>query len=156
VTTVVDRVALDDLYARYVAAVDDGPLSAWPELFVEDCSYQVVARENVLRGLPLAVIRCDSVGMLRDRVHAIESTAFYGPRVVRHLLGPLRAHGDRDGIAVRATFAVYESLPRAATTLLCAGTYDDVVVQRDGGLRFRQKHCIYDGDLLGASIVYPL
>jgi 3-phenylpropionate/cinnamic acid dioxygenase small subunit len=57
---------------------------------------------------------------------------------------------------VRAHYAVYESLPRAATTLLSAGVYDDIVVVDDGRLRFRQKHCIFDGDLVTDSIVYPL
>lgn len=55
-----------------------------------------------------------------------------------------------------ANLAVYESLSRAATTLLCTRRYDDVVVVDDGQLRFRQKHCIYDGDLVIDSIVYPL
>ena len=54
-----------------------------------------------------------------------------------------------------ATFAVYVSFPRAASTLLCVGVYDDLVVDTPEGLRFKQKHCIYDGDLLTESIVQP-
>ena len=60
-----------------------------------------------------------------------------------------------DHIAVRANFAVFESLPRLASTLLCVGVYDDIVVRDGGALLFRQKHCIYDGDLVVDSIVYP-
>ena len=40
--------------------------------------------------------------------------------------------------------------------LLCAGAYDDIVVPDGDQLRFRQKHCIYHGDLVIDSIVYPL
>ena len=147
---------LERLYLDYIAAIDDGDLERWPELFVPDCSYRIVSRENVRRGLPLAAMLCDSQDMLRDRVHAIRSTAFYVSRTVRHLLGPLDARATDDGFSVRANFAVYESLPRAATVLLCAGAYDDVVVPDGDQLRFRQKHCIYDGDLVIDSIVYPL
>ena len=136
--------------------VDDGPLSAWPDLFTADCSYRIASRENVRRGLPLAVVRCDSREMLRDRVHAIENTAFYVPRQVRHVVGLLDARPHGDGYTVRASFSVFQSRPRAATELLCVGTYDDVVVSEEGCLRFEQRHCVYDGDLVIGSLVYPL
>jgi 3-phenylpropionate/cinnamic acid dioxygenase small subunit len=157
----VDRDRLERLYLDYAAAIDDDELERWPGLFTEECSYRIMARENVRRGLPLAIVRCDSRGMLEDRVNAIRSTAFYVSRCVRHLIGMLDVRPlDEDGqpaVGVRASFAVYESLPRRATTLGCAGAYDDVVVEdADGRLRFRQKHCIYDGDLVMDSIVYPL
>jgi 3-phenylpropionate/cinnamic acid dioxygenase small subunit len=151
-----DRAALDELYVRYVEIVDDGPLSAWPDLFTADCSYRVASRENQRRGLPLAVMRCDSRDMLHDRVHAIESSAFYVSRQVRHIVGLLDVRASADGYTVRASFAVYQSLPRAASELLCVGTYDDVVVRDADCLRFRQRHCTYDGDLVTDSLVYTL
>jgi 3-phenylpropionate/cinnamic acid dioxygenase small subunit len=152
----VDRERIERLYLDYVAAVDGDDLERWPELFTEDCSYRIAARENVRRGLPLAVMRCDSRDMLHDRVAAIRGSAFYVSRTVRHVLGLLDVTPAEGGVAVRANFAVFESLPRTATVLLCAGSYDDVVVADGETLRFRQKHCIYDGDLVVDSIVYPL
>jgi len=148
--------AVHRLYLDYVRTVDNGDLENWPELFTDECSYQILARENVRRGLPLATMRCDSRAMLRDRVQAIQSSAFYVSRTVRHLVGLLDIDSPGDVFAVHANFAVFESFPRAATTLLCAGEYDDVVVHDGDRLRFRQKHCIYDGDLVTDSIVYPL
>src|SRR5436305_483271 len=140
---------VEQLYVDYISAIDDDELERWPELFTSDCSYRIVSRENVRRDMPLALMWCDSRDMLRDRVDAIRSTAFYVSRTVRHIVG-LLAVDATDGAAddvttVRANFAVFESLPRAATVLLCAGEYDDVIVRDDGALRFRQKHCIYDG-----------
>ena len=152
----VDVARIDQLYIDYVNIVDDGDLEQWPNLFTEDCSYQIVSRENVRRGLPLATMRCDSRGMLRDRVNAIQSSAFYVSRVVRHIVGLLDVRPNGDDVEVRANFAVFESVSRSATALLCAGVYDDIVVIDDGRLRFRQKHCVYDGDLVIDSIVYPL
>ena len=151
-----DLAGVDQLYLEYITTIDDGDLEHWPELFTEDCSYRIVSRENVRRGLPLATMRCDSRDMLRDRVAAIQSSAFYVSRTVRHLVGLLDARSAAGTIAVRANFAVFESLPRTATTLLFAGVYDDIVVHEDGRLKFQQKHCIYDGDLVIDSIVYPL
>jgi salicylate 5-hydroxylase small subunit len=152
----VDVARIDQLYIDYVNIVDDGDLERWPELFTKDCSYRIISRENVRRGLPLAAMRCDSRDMLRDRVNAIQTSAFYVSRVVRHIVGLLDVRPDGDHFAVRANFAVFESLSRAATTLLCTGVYDDVVVTDDDQLRFRQRHCIYDGDLVIDSFVYPL
>ena len=151
-----DSDAVHRLYVDYVRTIDDGDLERWPLLFTDDCSYQILARDNVRRGLPLATMRCDSRDMLRDRVQAIRSSAFYVSRVVRHVVGLLAIEQSGDAICVRANFAVFESLPRAATTLLCAGEYDDVVVADGDAMRFRQKHCIYDGDLVTDSIVFPL
>lgn len=151
-----NRAGIERLYLDYVAIVDDGDLERWPELFTADCSYRITSRENVRRGLPLALMRCDSRDMLHDRVNAIRSSAFYVSRAVRHVVGLLDARAIDDDIAVRGNFAVFESLPRAASTLLCVGVYDDIVVRESGALLFRQKHCIYDGDLVIDSIVYPL
>jgi salicylate 5-hydroxylase small subunit len=156
VTGEADRARLDRLYLDYVSIVDSGELEGWPDLFVGDCSYQIVSRENRKRGLPLAVMRCDSRDMLRDRVDAIRSSAFYVSRTVRHIVGQLDVQPADAGFEVRANFAVFQSRPRSPTALLCAGAYEDVVVPDDGQLRFRQRHCIYDGDLVVDSIVYPL
>jgi salicylate 5-hydroxylase small subunit len=156
VESAIDTHAIHRLYVEYVRSIDDGDLERWPEMFIDECSYQILARENVRRGLPLATMRCDSRDMLRDRVQAIQSSAFYVSRTVRHVVGLLDIHAGIDAFGVRANFAVFESFPRAATTLLCAGVYDDIVVHDGDGLRFRQKHCIYDGDLVTDSIVYPL
>ena len=142
------------LYLDYISAVDDD-VERWPELFTEECSYRIASRENVRRGLPLAVMRCDSRAMLRDRATAIRSSAFYVHRTSRHLVGLLDVRPVDDGWSVQANFAVYVSLPRAETVLLAAGSYDDVVVDDGGALRFRQKHCIYDGDVVAESIVQP-
>jgi len=48
-----DRDAIERLYLEYVACIDDDDLERWPDLFTDDCSYRILARENVRRGLPL-------------------------------------------------------------------------------------------------------
>jgi salicylate 5-hydroxylase small subunit len=160
VTPVVDvalRFEISDLYARYVEALDDGDLEAWPELFTETCTYQAVSAENHERGLPLATIRCESRGMLRDRVQAIRETAMYEPRRLRHVVGPLRVREVESGaLAVGASYAVFETLPDALTRVFNVGRYDDVVVRDGEALRFRLKCCVYDSDLVPNSLVLPI
>ena len=62
------RLELEDLFAAYAACLDDGELERWPEFFTDDCRYEIIPRENFERRLPLAVLRCESKGMLIDRV----------------------------------------------------------------------------------------
>ena len=116
----IDRDDIERLYVEYTNTIDDGDLGHWPDLFTAECSYRIVSRENVRRKLPLAAMRCDSREMLHDRVVAIESSAFYVSRTVRHLVGPLdiagiglmvRASGS--GIAPRGLYTVTMACPFA-------------------------------------------
>jgi len=151
------RAELQDLYDDYAETLDDGELERWPGLFTEKCRYEVVPRENFERGLPLALILCESRGMLEDRVAALRRTSMYVPRSVRHLLSHLRASADDDGsLRVRANYAVLQTRVDALTEILSAGRYLDVVVRDEGRLRFREKRVVFDSVLVPNSLVYPL
>ena len=63
-----ERFAVYDLLAEYAACLDDCRLNDWLDLFVEDCLYRIVPRENYAANLPLSLVLCDSKDMLRDRV----------------------------------------------------------------------------------------
>ena len=67
------------MYCAYDDALNDGALEAWPALFTFDCVYKVLPRENFERGLPVAVVWCESRAMLTDRVVALRETALYHP-----------------------------------------------------------------------------
>jgi 3-phenylpropionate/cinnamic acid dioxygenase small subunit len=157
VETAIERGAVEDLYFAYAAAIDDD-LERWPELFLPNAQYRVVARENFDRGLPMSTIRCEGHGMLRDRVTAIRQTMVYIPRTVRHAITNVRIlEGSSDRARVTANFAVYESYPADATRLLVVGRYLDVVARdADDVLRFAEKTCVYDGNVVLGSLIYPL
>ena len=71
------RYEIEELLAEYAAVLDAADLERWPEFFTEQCFYEVIPRENYDRGLPLAIMRCESKGMLKDRVVAIRDTMMY-------------------------------------------------------------------------------
>ena len=104
------RQAIDDLNAAYAACIDADRLEDWPAFFTDPCLYQVVPRENVDAGLPLALIRCDSRGMLADRVVAHREANIFGPHAYRHLIGRAHIVGE-DGALVeaRTNYAVYRT-----------------------------------------------
>ncbi len=84
------RLRLGNLYCAYGDALDEGALERWPDFFTEECRYQVIPRDNLDRGLPIALIYCESRDMLADRVTAIRETALYVPRLMRHFVSNIR------------------------------------------------------------------
>lgn len=152
------QLELEALYNRYAQLLDDGPLERWPDLFTEHCSYRVIPRDNHDAGLPLAIIRCDSRDMLRDRVRAVQETIMHEPRYLRHHITNVSASLSEDGpINVVAHYSVIEVLPDELPRILSVGRYLDVVVRSaDGALRFLEKQVVYDSVLVPNSIVYPL
>jgi anthranilate 1,2-dioxygenase small subunit len=150
------REEVEDFYAEYAEAIDGGALERWPELFVEPCLYRIVSKENHDKGLPLSLMRCESIGMLKDRAFASKELNVYAPRAWRHSITQIQARQDGERILARANFVVLETLPDQHTRVLCAGRYLDTLVQTEAGLRLREKVCIYDAALIPGSIVMPL
>ena len=138
-----------DLFTRHGDLLDEERFDEWLDLFTDDCEYLVVPRENVERGLPLATIRCESKGYLKDRVVAVTTTSMYTPRSQRHVIGtPLL----QDDGSWTASYAVFQTLPDEPTAVFSVGRY---VATLDGD-RFVRLHVIYDSTLVLNSIVKPL
>jgi salicylate 5-hydroxylase small subunit len=152
------RWALEDLYADYARLLDDGPLEDWPLLFLEECLYLTIPRENHDAGLPLATLRCESRAMLQDRVRAVQETMMYEPRFLRHHITQIRPLRRTDGsMAVTAHYSVVEVLQDELPRILSVGRYLDVVIEApDGALRFAEKRVVYDSVMVPNTLVYPL
>jgi salicylate 5-hydroxylase small subunit len=116
-----------------------------------------VPRENWERKLPIALMLCESKGMLRDRVTAVRSTALYAPRTFRHLIGQFRIAAEtQERIRVRANYVVLQTLVDDLTRIQNAGKYLDLVVRTPQGLRFQEKICVFDSVLVPNSLIYPV
>jgi 3-phenylpropionate/cinnamic acid dioxygenase small subunit len=151
------RNALDDLYAQYAGCLDEERFEEWPEFFTDPCIYKIIPRINFERGLPLAIWLCESKGYLQDRVVAIRKTSVYGPRYVRRMVSGIRVmSASVDEIEVRANYAVFETLPDEFTRVFSVGQYRDRVVKIDGAMKFKEKLCIFDSELVPNSLIYPL
>ena len=151
------RDEIDALYADYAEALDDNRLELWPDFFVEDCLYKVVPRENWDRGLPIALMLCESRGMLQDRVTAVRNTAVYAPRTFRHLIGQFRIKAETpERLRVSANYVVFQTLVDDLTRIQNAGKYVDLVVRTPEGLRFKEKICVFDSVLVPNSLIYPI
>lgn len=151
-----ERFAIEDLYAAYVAALDERRFAEWPEFFTEECRYTLMPRENFERGLPLATLSFESRGMLRDRVYGITQTLFHEPYYQRHLITNLLVRPADDSYAVEANYLVLRTKAGALTEILSTGRCRDRIVRTGEGLRFAEKLVIFDSELIPNSIIYPL
>jgi len=151
------RFEIIDLYAEYAACLDEGRFDDWPEFFTEACRYRVMPRENHDQGLPLATINLQSRGALKDRVYGVQSTLFHAPYYQRHIIGPVRVKGHADDeILLEANYLVIRTHRDVPSDLFNTGRYLDRVVVTTDGLRFAEKLCIFDSELISNSIIYPL
>ena len=147
---------VEQLYFDYAAAIDEA-IATWPDFFTPDALYRVTSRENYDRGLPMGPIICYGRGMILDRAMAVQNTTVYAERFMRHAITNVRLTDAGDGtIGARANFTIYETFDDTITRLFAVGRYLDVIVRGDDGLRFREKVCVLDSNLVLGSLIYPV
>jgi anthranilate 1,2-dioxygenase small subunit len=150
---------VNNFNSAYAAALDEQRLTDWVEMFTDDAFYIVISRENADKGMPVGLIYCDSKGMIYDRAFALEKTAMYAPRYLRHIIGNLQILGqDQDGaIRARANYVVIQVLyDRPEAKLHQVGVYHDVFRRVDGVLKLAERRCIYDNLLVDNALCLPV
>ena len=148
---------IQQLYADYALAVDSGQWDQWPEFFIEQCVYKVQPRENYERGFPLATLALTSKGMLKDRVYGITETIFHDPYYQRHVVGAPVVRAIENGrIHSEANYAVFRTKFDKQSTVFNVGRYIDTIVPTPEGLKFAERLCVYDSEMIPNSLIYPI
>ncbi len=154
------RAELEDFNAQYSLVLDEGDLQVWPEFFTEDAFYSVTARENFDHDMPVGLVHCEGKGMLKDRAFAIQHTAMFAPRYLRHYITNTLAIGvsDDGAVVARANYMVLETLHDDPTTHIHqAGSYHDIFARgTDGALLLRRRICVYDSLIIPTALVFPV
>jgi salicylate 5-hydroxylase small subunit len=151
------HLALTQLYADYALAVDSGHWALWPEFFTEQCVYKLQPRENFERGFPLCTLALTSKGMLKDRVYGIQETLYHDPYYQRHVVGaPVVRQVENGLIHSEANYAVFRTKYDKQSTVFNVGRYIDTIEQTPEGLKFAERLCVYDSEMIPNSIIYPI
>lgn len=149
--------AVEQLLARYVQCIDDDRLEEWPAMFVDDCDYRIVSRENAERNLPLATMSCDSRGMLIDRVVSLRHANIYERHSYRHLISStLLAEVSAERVQARSHYAVFRTRTNGVSEVYSVGTYDDDMCVVEGALLFRRKLVTFDTHRIDSLLATPL
>lgn len=155
------RQTIEDLIHAYVHCIDDDDLENWPTFFAAQCLYKIVPRENADLNLPIAIMYCDSQGMLQDRVTAHRKANLFAAHFYRHLVSSIRIIGENNGVySVRANYVVYRTAGDAVqyglTEIYSAGVYHDTIVFENGAAKFKEKIVIADTSKISSLLVTPL
>jgi len=148
---------VEDLLNAYAQCIDNDELEKWPDFFTEKCLYQVIPRENHEVGLPTAVMWCDSLGMLQDRITALRHANIYQVQWYRHILSnPVILSVEDDVIKVQSNYAVFKTCNDGESTVYNVGRYVDVIVRDNGVLKFKERSAIYDTHRITTLMVIPI
>jgi anthranilate 1,2-dioxygenase small subunit len=145
--------------AAYAAALDEQRLTDWVEMFTDDAFYVVISRENADKGLPVGLIYCDSKAMIYDRAFALEKTAMFAPRYLRHIIGNLQVleQSGEASTRARANYALIQVLyDRPDAKLHQVGVYHDVFRRVNGELKLAERRCVYDNLLVDNALCLPV
>ena len=145
---------IQQLYADYADAVDSGDWGLWPEFFTEACVYKLQPRENFDRGFPLCTLSFTSKGMLKDRAYGIQETLYHDPYYQRHVVGAAVVRQVQDGrIHTETNYAVFRTKLDKESTVFNVGRYIDTLVPTPEGLKFEERICVYDSEMIPNSII---
>ncbi|WP_186053928.1 anthranilate 1,2-dioxygenase small subunit AndAd [Burkholderia gladioli] len=141
----------------YLGHLDNNRLESWPEMFTEDCLYEIVPKENADLGLPIGIIHCSNRRMLRDRVVSLRHANIYDAHTYRHMtsgLTILEVRGEE--IDTESNYVVVQTKSDGESHVYQAGRYFDTVVRTPEGLRYRAKRVIYDTSRVQTLLATPI
>ena len=151
------RLELQAFLDRYIHVIDSDQLEEWPRLFVEDCLYEIIPKENEEAGLPAPVMYCDNNRMLRDRVLSLRHANIFEKPSYRHLVSALQVTKvEEDVYDMSANYVVVNTSLAGESSIYQAGRYADRVVRTAEGLRFKSKRVIYDTLRVQTLLAYPI
>jgi len=149
-----ELLALQD---AYISTLDTDALELWPDMFVEDCLYEIIPKENFDLGLPAPVIYCDSKKMLRDRVVSLRNANIFQPVVYRHFISGLSiVAASPDQVEMRSSYLVINTSQLGQSTVYQTGRYHDLVVREEDCWRFKTKRVIYDTSRIQTALAIPI
>jgi anthranilate 1,2-dioxygenase small subunit len=150
---------IEDFNNSYAAALDDGRLTEWADMFTDDAFYVVISRENADRGMPVGLIYCENKGMICDRAFAVEKTEMFAPRYLRHIIGNTQVLGEAENgdIRARANYVVVQVLfDRPEAKLHQVGVYHDKFRRVGEELKLAERRCVYDNLLVDNALCLPV
>ena len=151
------RRQIEALNTRYIRAIDDDQLEAWPDLFVEKCVYKIVTRENFDRGFSLPLMECASRGMLVDRVTGYRRVNVYEPQRYTHMLSGLVIERiDATRLSCKQNYLVVRTMVGGEMIIFSAGVYLDKLVLGADGAKFEERIVVQESRRVDTLLVIPL
>ncbi|PZU10786.1 anthranilate 1,2-dioxygenase small subunit AndAd [Sphingomonas sp.] len=145
------------LLDRYADVIDNDRLEEWPDLFAEDCLYEIIPKENEDGGFPAPLIRCDNRRMLHDRIVSLRQANIYAPMTYRHFFsGLVISDIGADTVDFSCNYLVVSSSEAGDSRIYQVGRYLDRAVRDSGDWLFASKRAIFDTARVQTLLALPI
>lgn len=92
-----------------------------------------------------------------EKLSSLRRANIYEPHYYRHMVSGTRLiRQEPEGWRVHTNFQVIRTMHSGEMSLFAAGLFDDVVVEREGTLLFKEKIVICDSPRIDTLLVIPL
>ena len=143
--------------ADYAECIDEGRLEEWPAFFAEKCHYRITTREGYRNKWPAGIMTCEGRGMISDRILSLRRANIYEAQIYRHLTSCMRIKGEEQGgWRVHTNFAVIRTMRTGEMIVFVAGFYDDLVIEQDGKLLYRERIVVLDSERIDTLLAIPI
>jgi anthranilate 1,2-dioxygenase small subunit len=143
--------------ALYARCIDEGPLEAWPEFFLEKCLYTVTTADNYRQGLPAGMIWADNRGMLIDRVSALRDANIYERHSYRHMLNqPVILEYSGNLVRSETAFLVLRIMRDGTTENFVSGRYIDSYRVDGETAMLAERTVVCDSSRIDTLLALPL
>jgi anthranilate 1,2-dioxygenase small subunit len=159
-TTIQEMIQWYDLHRlqeHYVSLIDTGRLEEWPELFTEDCIYEIVPKKNANPEVPDGIVYCLGRAMLRERINSLRKANLSVRHTYRHMTSGLEITPvDVNTIEMQSNYVVVQTLSDGESRVYQAGRYFDRIVHTVDGWRYQRKRAVYDTSRVHTSLLTPV
>jgi anthranilate 1,2-dioxygenase small subunit len=148
---------LHQLQEHYVSVIDTDRLEEWPDLFTEDCVYEIVLKEIVDLASPVDIMHCFGRPMLRDRIISLRKANVLESQTYRHMTSGLEVTPvDADTVDMQSNYVVVQTLTDGESRVYQAGRYFDRLMRTAQGWRYKQKRAVCDTSRVRTWPVIPV
>lgn len=151
---------------EYAASLDEERFDDWIKLFdADDCTYEVLSRENRDLGLPAPIMGCYSYGMVCDRVAMlVKGVLTYRHNHLLRQVSNVRVRTTanapaRDAVnrlTVNAGLVVHQSDEEGVSSLYMVARYEIDLIEAKDSFLIRRMAVVVDSFGIDTMLAVPL
>lgn len=153
----VDQGRLQQFVSDLALCIDDGPVDRIPSFFAEKSLYLVIPKREYLLGRKVGFMRCESRGMIEDRLAAMRNGNIFEPHQYRHVIGNAVVDENADDVvSMRTPFLLVRTAQDGVADLFAAGKYLDRIAIDGETLQIRERIAVLDSHRIDTLLVLPI
>ena len=146
-------------FHAYAQSLDQEQFIEWIGLFdPNQCTYEVLSKENKDLDLPLPIMGCFTFGMVQDRVAMLAKGVLTYRRsaLLRQVTNVQASFGQDGQVFAKANLVVYQSTEEGVSSLYMVARYEATLVLLEQRLLIRKMQVIVESFGIDTMLAVPL